>query len=93
MSTSGYLSHLDGRLGLPTGSLFKLCQKSTSKGVVENSSYKVTYRGRIERSKKASAGNFLLTGRKVFLIEGKRSKDGGRIFLAQISLPEDFTPE
>ncbi|MBI4258155.1 MAG: hypothetical protein HY619_04295 [Thaumarchaeota archaeon] len=88
MSTVGYLSHLDKWLGLPSGTLLELCQKSVKTSVVESRDYKITYRGKTRRSTRVGPKHFLPMSRMVFLIEGVQSS-GGRKVLAQISLSEE----
>ncbi|MBI2183630.1 MAG: hypothetical protein HYU39_01595 [Thaumarchaeota archaeon] len=88
MSTVGYLSHLDKWLGLPSGTLLELCQKSVKTSVIENHDYRITYRGKTRRSTRVGPKRFLPISRMVFLIEGAQGSAGRKV-LAQISLAED----
>ncbi len=88
MSTIGYLSHLDRRLGLADGRLLELCQKSIKTGSVERRNYKITYRGMTTRSTRVGPKHFLTMSKWVFLIEGMRNPKNRNV-LAQISLSVD----
>ena len=85
MSSEGYLSHLDQKLGMPVGTIYSLCKAAVSRKSIERKECKVTYKGLTSKSVRVSSGNFSWVPKKIFLIEGKET-DEGRKVLAQVFL-------
>lgn len=85
MSSEGYLSHLDRKLGLPVGTIYSLCKAARNSKLAERKECRVTYKGLTSRSVRVSAGHFISVQKEIFLIEGGKT-DGGRKVLAQVFL-------
>ncbi|MBI2183758.1 MAG: hypothetical protein HYU39_02235 [Thaumarchaeota archaeon] len=88
MSSEGYLSHLDRKLGFPVGTIYRLCKEARNTKTSELNECRVTYKGLTE-SAKVRAGSTSSVTKDVFLIE-RNITGGGRKVLAQVflSVPE-----
>ena len=85
MSSEGYLTHLDRKLGLPVGTIYGMCKEARNGKSAARNECKVTYKGLTSKSIRVSAGHFLPVQKEIFLIEGGKT-DGGRKVLAQVFL-------
>lgn len=85
MSSEGYLSYLDMKLGLPTGTIYGYCKAAVSSRSIERPECRFTYRGLATRPVRVSSKHFSWVTKRVFLIEDKYSKEG-RELLAQVFL-------
>ena len=75
-TTESYLEYLDGKLGLPQGTLYNRCVASVKSKVVAESGVTVTYRGVTMRSKRRGTARYVEMKKAVFLIEFKMTKAG-----------------
>ncbi len=90
MSSEGYLSHLDRKLGLPIGTIYNMCKAARNSKSAERKECKVTYKGLTSKAVRVSAGHFVSVQKEIFLIEGGKT-DGGRKVLAQVFLNMEET--
>lgn len=85
MSSEGYLSHLDQKLGMPVGTIYSLCKAAVSGKSIERKECRVTYKGLTSKSVRVSGGQFNWVPKRIFLIEGNETNEGRKV-LAQVFL-------
>ena len=78
LRTKEYLEVLDGKLGLPPGTLYNLCVAAVKSKDEAKEGITVTYRGVTMRRKRRAAHKFLQLTKSVFLIEFGVTKAGKR---------------
>jgi len=76
LTSKDYLEFLDGKLGFPQGTLFKLCAEAVESKVETREGTTVTYRGVSMKQKRVAAHRFVQVRRAVFLIEFMTTKAG-----------------
>ena len=79
LTSRGYLDYLDGRLNLPTGTIYDLCMAARKLKTKSQSGVKVTYRGMTERQIRTSPRHSVEALEAIFLIEFKMPKAGREI--------------
>ncbi len=76
LTSKDYLEFLDGKLGFPRGTLFKLCAEAVESKVEAREGTTVTYRGVSVRQKRVAAHRFVQVRKAVFLIEFRMTEAG-----------------
>lgn len=76
LTSKEYLVLLDGKLGLPQGTIYNLCVAAAKSKVEAKSGVTVTYRGVVVRQKRLSTHKFFPVPKAVFLIEFRVTKAG-----------------
>jgi hypothetical protein len=76
LTSKDYLEFLDGKLGLPKGTLYGLCVAAVKSKVESRDGVKVTYRGVNVWQKRLATHKFVQVRKTIFLIEFKLTKAG-----------------